>query len=210
MAMIEWLSEREKILREFNIGPLEELYVGAIDERIKADELIKSNGISVRSATRIYDEKDKKEYIQIKMHVAPSEKGEEPHKVTLFLEEICEKKGIKEYFPKMEKTEHSCKETRYITSGADHHMLAAKGYVEIKENLEQIGKEYGLGKIKPYASYMPIPKDLVDSLRYGSERISANNRLRRAYEYARERYTEILRQRELKEKRKERAKKIQE
>jgi len=29
------LSEREKILREFGIGPLEELYVGALDERIK-------------------------------------------------------------------------------------------------------------------------------------------------------------------------------
>ena len=201
------LSEREKILREFGIGPLEELYVGALDERIKADELINSGGIRIRDAKHIYDEREKKEYIKInleiaslsekKSHESDESREELPHKVTLYLEPIREKRSTKEYFVKMEKTEHECEETKYITSGADHHMLAAKGYVE--KNLADIGKDRHLGKMRSYIKYIPIPEDIVNSF-YSETGIDANIRLRRAYEYARERYLR-------KQRHKERAKK---
>lgn len=172
------LSEREKILREFGIGPLEEWYVGAIDERIYADEILKSNGVSVHSAAREDDG------IKIDLDVA-SHKGSGSYKVTLFLEKQFEIGGIGHYATIMEESEHRCLETDFRRREADHHILAANEYV--KKHLKEIGRKYGLGNIASHTEHKPIPPTIVDYF-YTCKYVNANDRLKNTYNYIKQRY----------------------
>jgi len=172
------LTEREKILREFNIGALDAWYVGAIDEKIYADEILKAKGVLATSAKYVEDR------LKIELNVN-SRKGKDVYQVVLFLEKIYEKEGVKYYNTKMEESKHSCFETSFRRREADHHILAADGYV--KKNLSKIGKKHGLGNIASYTEHIPIPPTIVDYF-YTCKYIDATDRLKNTYNYIKQRF----------------------
>ncbi|MBU4246328.1 MAG: hypothetical protein ABIF85_02060 [Nanoarchaeota archaeon] len=172
------LSPREKILREFGISAHDVWYVGAIDERIYADEILKSNGVTVQSAVR------EDGGIKIDLDVA-SHKSSGSYNVTLFLEKQFEIGGIGYYAAKMEESMHRCFETSFRRREADHHILAANEYV--KKNLQKIGKKHGLGNIASHTEHKPIPPTIVDYF-YTCKYVNANDRLKNTYNYIKQRY----------------------